>query len=81
MGLIMGADPARARLSEYAALRWPNKQIAALAALAAGGVYMVLTGMHVPIIRSFAMASLFTLGMMAGRRGSRCADWRWRRWC
>src|SRR5690349_9996778 len=30
---------------------------------------MVLTGMHVPIMRSFAMASLFTLALLVGRRG------------
>ena len=29
---------------------------------------MLLTGMHVPIIRSFAMAALFTLALLAGRR-------------
>ena len=29
---------------------------------------MVLTGMHVPIVRSFAMACLFTLAVLAGRR-------------
>ncbi len=56
-------------LSEHAALRWPCRQIAAVAALAAGGAYMVLTGMHVPIVRSFAMACLFTLAIVAGRRG------------
>ena len=50
-------------------LHWPTKQIAALAALAAGGCYMVLTGMHVPIVRSFAMACLFTVAVLAGRRG------------
>ena len=29
---------------------------------------MVLTGMHVPIIRSFAMACLYTIAVLAGRR-------------
>jgi len=29
---------------------------------------MVLTGMHVPIVRSFAMACLFTVAVLAGRR-------------
>jgi competence protein ComEC len=47
---------------------WPTKRLAALFALAVGGFYMVLTGMHVPIVRSFAMASLFTLGLVMGRR-------------
>ena len=42
--------------------------MAALAALAAGLFYMLLTGAHVPIVRSFAMACLFTLAVLAGRR-------------
>jgi competence protein ComEC len=69
MGLFMGATRRALACSEYASLHWPTKQIAAVAALAAGGAYMVLTGMHVPIMRSFAMASLFTLGLLVGRRG------------
>jgi competence protein ComEC len=36
--------------------------------LLAGGGYMVLTGMHVPIVRSFAMACLYTFAVLAGRR-------------
>ena len=44
----------------------------AVAALAAGGGYMLLTGMHVPILRSFAMACLFTAGG-AGRAAGRFA--------
>ena len=73
VGIIMGFAMALTRtalaLSERAALRWPCRQIAALAALAAGGFYMVMTGMHVPIVRSFAMACLFTVAVVAGRRG------------
>lgn len=69
MGWTMFATRALLALSEHAALRWPVKQIAAVAALAAGGGYMMLTGMHVPIVRSFAMASLFTLAVLLGRRG------------
>ena len=69
MGFIMGGTRRVLAFSEYASLHWPTKQIAALTALATGAAYMVLTGMHVPIIRSFAMASLFTLGVLAGRRG------------
>jgi len=42
--------------------------MAALAALAAGGLYLALTGAHVPILRSFAMACLVTLGVLTGRR-------------
>ena len=64
MGLALGADPPALALvgARRAALavqgrsrrwrRWPP-----------AGVYMLLTGMHVPIMRSFAMACLVTLGV------------------
>ncbi len=68
MGLAFGLTRALLALSERAALFWPTKQVAAGAALAAGGFYMVLTGMHVPIVRSFAMAALVTLAALLGRR-------------
>ena len=68
----MGWTLAFARLafaaSEHASLHWPTKKLAALAALTVGGGYMVLTGMHVPIVRSFAMACLYTVAVLAGRR-------------
>ncbi len=67
MGLVFAAVRALLALCEYTALHWPTKPVAALAALAAGGGYMLLTGMHVPIERSFAMACLFTLAVVAGR--------------
>lgn len=50
------------------ALHWPIKRIATITALAAGAVYLALTGAHIPIIRSFAMASLVTLAVLTGRR-------------
>jgi competence protein ComEC len=68
MGLFFAATRLVLALSEYAALYWRTKEIAALTALAAGGGYMLLTGAHVPIIRSFAMACLVTLGVIVGRR-------------
>jgi competence protein ComEC len=68
MAWVFGATRLGLVLSERVALHWPVKAIAALAALAAGGFYMLLTGAHVPIIRSFAMASLVTLGVVVGRR-------------
>jgi competence protein ComEC len=72
IGIVMGWALAFVRIafaaSEHASLRWPTKQLAALAALAAGGAYMVMTGMHVPIVRSFAMACLYTVAVLAGRR-------------
>jgi competence protein ComEC len=68
MGLVMGATRFALALSERAALHWPTKAIAAGAALAAGGAYLLLTGAHLPIMRSFAMACLVTLGLVLGRR-------------
>jgi competence protein ComEC len=68
MGWVMLATRRALAVSERAALFWPCKQIAAITALAAGSCYMVLTGMHLPIMRSFAMATLFTVALLAGRR-------------
>jgi competence protein ComEC len=72
IGIVMGWTMLLTRvvlsLCEYTALRWPTKQIGAFVALAAGGGYMVLTGMHVPIMRSFAMAALYTVAVVLGRR-------------
>jgi competence protein ComEC len=68
MGLAMGFARTVLAASERASLFWPCKQIAAVTALMVGGGYMLLTGMHVPIARSFVMACLFTLAVLAGRR-------------
>jgi competence protein ComEC len=72
IGIVMGVVFAAVRTvlaaSEYAALHWPVKRIAALSALAAGLLYLLLTGGHVPILRSFAMACLVTLALLTGRR-------------
>lgn len=68
MGLIFGVTRSTLALSERAALFWPLKAIAATTALVAGAAYLLLTGGHVPIIRSFAMACLVTLGVLVGRR-------------
>jgi competence protein ComEC len=72
IGIVMSTVFAAARFGlvqwEWAALRWPIKQVAAVAALAVGAFYMALTGMHLPIIRSFVMACLVTLGLLLGRR-------------
>lgn len=68
MGLILVVTRSALALSERASLFWPCKQIAVLVALGAGLFYMLLTGVHLPILRSFAMACLFTLAVLAGRR-------------
>ena len=68
MGLVFAAVRAGLAASERAALHWPVKKIAAVAALGAGLLYLALTGAHIPILRSFAMACLVTLGVLSGRR-------------
>jgi len=68
MGLCFGASRLALACFPALALRLPLKAIAAVTALVAGGLYMILTGAHVPIIRSFAMAGLVTLGIVMGRR-------------
>ena len=68
MGLVLGLVRNGLACWPYAALRWPTRQIAAVAALAAGGLYLLLTGAHLPIVRSFCMATLATLGIALGRR-------------
>ncbi len=68
MGLFMFATRLALAAWPHAALHWPTKAIAAGTALAAGGAYLLLTGGHVPILRSFAMAALVTLGVAVGRR-------------
>ena len=72
IGIVMGWVLVFSRLafaaSEHASLHWPTKKLAALTALTAGGGYLVLTGMHLPIVRSFAMACLYTVAVLAGRR-------------
>jgi competence protein ComEC len=68
MGLALGVVRGGLACWPYAALRWPLRQIAAVAALFAGGLYLGLTGAHLPIVRSFCMACLATTGIMLGRR-------------
>jgi competence protein ComEC len=72
IGIVMSTVFAAARFAlvqwEWAALRWPIKEVAGVVALAVGAFYMAITGMHLPIIRSFLMACLVTLGLLLGRR-------------
>ncbi len=68
MGLVLGAVRTGLALSERAALRLPAREIAFAAALAAGGLYLLATGAHVPIVRSFCMATLATVAILLGRR-------------
>jgi competence protein ComEC len=72
VGIVMGLVFFSARWlltrHERMALHLPSKSIAAALALLAGIGYAALTGAHLPILRSLAMASLATLGVFAGRR-------------
>ncbi len=72
VGIVMGFAMAIVRIGvalvPALALRVPGREIAAVAALVAGGIYMMLTGAHLPIIRSFCMAALATLAIATGRR-------------
>lgn len=68
MGLMFALVRGGLALWPGFALRFGTKPWAALAALAAGGFYMVLTGSQVPMQRSFAMAALVTLALLVGRR-------------
>lgn len=72
VGIVMGLVFAAARWllsrSTWMALHWPGKPIAAVLALAGGAGYALLTGAHLPILRSLAMASLVTLGVLIGRK-------------
>lgn len=72
LGLVMGAFMALTRFGlagwEWAALRWPCKTVAACAALIGGVGYALLTGLHLPVVRSLVMASVVVLGLATGRR-------------
>ncbi len=72
VGIVMGLAFSLSRFllsrHERLALHLPIKSIAAIIALLAGAGYAALTGAHLPILRSLAMASLATLGIIAGRR-------------
>jgi len=68
MGICFGLTRFLLARSEYILLHLPVKAIAAIVALAGGAAYAVITGAHLPILRSLAMASLVTIGVLAGRR-------------
>lgn len=68
MGLFFAVVRGGLALWPGFALRFGTKPWSAIVALAAGGFYMVLTGSQVPMQRSFAMAALVTVALLAGRR-------------
>jgi len=75
MGLVFGVTRLLLAAWEYSALHWPTKPIAAVTSLLAGGAYMLMAGAHVPVMRSFAMACLVTLGVVVGRRALSLRGW------
>lgn len=68
MGLFFTASRYLLTRSERTALYLPNKAIASTIAWLAGAAYAALTGAHLPIVRSLAMASMVTLAVLTGRR-------------
>lgn len=68
MGVVFWGTRLLLVLSEHAALHWPVRAISAAAALLAGATYAAMTGGHVPVLRSLAMACLVTVGLLLGRR-------------
>lgn len=65
---VMGLAFTLVRCGFAFAMRLPGKTIAAVAALAVGAGYLLLSGAQVPMQRSFAMAAFTTLALLAGRR-------------
>jgi competence protein ComEC len=69
MGLFFTASRYLLTRFERTALYLPNKAIASTTiAWLAGAAYAALTGAHLPIVRSLAMASMVTLAVLTGRR-------------
>ncbi|MBC9175461.1 ComEC/Rec2 family competence protein [Roseomonas ludipueritiae] len=68
MGLSFGAVRFLLALVPWLALRCDGKAVAAPGSLVVGLGYVLLTGSQVPMLRSFAMAALVTLGILLGRR-------------
>jgi competence protein ComEC len=75
MGLITLATRAVLLRFERIALAWPVRQIAAFAGLVGGLGYLLLTGGHLPTLRSLIMAGLIVLGLLAGRRALSWRSW------
>ncbi|MBO1323768.1 ComEC/Rec2 family competence protein [Acetobacter sp. TBRC 12305] len=68
MAVVMGVCRFLLAAWEFAALRWPTKALSALVAWLAGGVYVLLTGAHLPAQRGWLMAGVVVLGLATQRR-------------
>lgn len=68
MGLGFGVIRFLVALVPWLALRVDSKAVATPGSLLLGLGYVLLTGGQVPMLRSFAMAAVVTLGVLIGRR-------------
>lgn len=72
LGLVMGTVFFVTRqmlvLWPWLGLRLPCREIAAFAAFGVGAAYVMLTGAHLPALRSLGMGGLATLALLSGRR-------------
>ncbi|MBO1080356.1 ComEC/Rec2 family competence protein [Roseomonas haemaphysalidis] len=68
MGLSFGILRWLLAFIPWLALRGDSRALAAPGSLIVGLGYVLLTGAQVPMLRSFAMAALVTLGILIGRR-------------
>lgn len=72
LGIVMGCVIFITRWSllrsEYIALYWPVKSISLILGLSAGIGYVVLTGTHLPALRSLLMALLIILALLFQRQ-------------
>ncbi|WP_233488930.1 ComEC/Rec2 family competence protein [Rhodovulum sp. 12E13] len=67
-GVVFGVIRGGIALVPWAALRLPGKKIAALAALAAGAVYLALSGGNVATVRAYVMVSVVLVAVLLDRR-------------
>ncbi len=67
-GVVFGAVRGGIALVPPLALRAPAQKIGAVAALAAGGFYLLLSGHEVPAFRAFVMVAVMYIAVLAGRR-------------
>ena len=68
VGILFFLTRAGLALFPPVALRWPIKKWAAGLALLGAGFYMLLSGASVPVVRSFLMAGIVLLAVLADRQ-------------
>lgn len=79
LGLVMGFTLFLLRhalaLWPRAALNWPCREIAFGTAWMMGAGYVLLTGAHLPALRSLGMATLIVIALMSGRQALSLRSW------